>query len=299
LIPRIGDRKLDLRFFGHSYTYCLVNCGGRLHIFLETPTHPTTLKTFFGVRERGYGDLLKLFGGVLWIADFRLKRVDDAWFSDLIISDLPGLVNSLDSPGGICVSVSRSSELAPLLIRRVAALYRKALKEGDPVLRLRASAMQKKIPKLLLGRVLALASGGGELRKLCGLVRESSTIDLRWVTRKVVDGEGLSVLLRPPRVGFWDKLLGLRGRVLLNEELIDEIVKLPDPSLHKVEFTREFLLPPVPPRRVSPRSFRIGSLEDGSEFRLDVEDLRRHAYLIGQTGSGKTFLAEAACPQVG
>jgi DNA helicase HerA-like ATPase len=290
LIPRIGDRKLDLRFFGHSYTYCLVNCGGRLHIFLETPTHPTTLRTFFGVRERGYGDLLKLFGGVLWVADFRLKRVDDAWFSDLIISDLPGLVNSLDSPGGICVSVSRSSELAPLLIRRVAALYRKALKEGDPVLRLRASAMQKKIPKLLLGRVLALASGGGELRKLCGLVRESSTIDLRWVTRKVVDGEGLSVLLRPPRVGFWDKLLGLRGRVLLNEELIDEIVKLPDPSLHKVEFTREFPLPPVPPRRVSPRSFRIGSLEDGSEFRLDVEDLRRHAYLIGQTGSGKTSL---------
>lgn len=290
LIPRIGTRELELRFLGHSHTYCLVNRGDRLLVFLETPVHPTTLRVFFGVREKSYGDLLKLFGGVVWVAEFKLKRGDDVWFSDLIISDLPGLVNSLSFPGGVCVSVSKDPGLVPLLLRRVATTYKKALEQEDPVLRLRASAMQKKIPKLLLGKVLALASDKEGLRKLCGLVKESSTLNFRWVTREVADPEKLKVLLRPPYVGFWDKLLGLRGKVLLNEELIDEIVRLPDPSLHKVEFTREFPLPSVPPRRGSSRSFRIGSLEDGSEFRLDVEDLCRHAYLIGQTGSGKTTL---------
>ncbi|MEO3993836.1 MAG: DUF87 domain-containing protein [Desulfurococcaceae archaeon TW002] len=290
LVPKISTRKFDLGVFGHSYTYCLVSDGTKIMVFLETLAYPATLRGYFGVSEKSYEDLLKIFKGVAWVAEFRLKRCNELWFSDLIISDLPGLINSLGFPGGVCVSVSRSSELRSVLLRKLATLSKKALKQENMVLKLQLSEMQKKIPKLILGRILALASSKEDLKSLCGLIRASSTLELKWFTRKVADPEELSFLLSPPRMCFWDKFLGFRGKIFLNEEVISEIVKLPNPSLHKVGFSTEQKLPTITPNREGSNTFRIGVLEDGTEFRLGVDDLYRHAYVVGQTGSGKTTL---------
>lgn len=290
LVPRINSQKLELSVFGHSFTYCLISDGTKVLVFLDTPAHLATLRGFFGVYEKNYGDLLKIFRGVAWVAESRLKRSNELWFSDLIISDLPGLIDSLSFSGGVCVSVSKDPRVRLLLLRRLAALSKKALIRGDSMFRLQYSEMLKKIHALVLGKVLALAGSRESLKNLCDLVKASSSIELKWVTRKIANAEELAGLVRPPRVCFWDKILGLRNKILLNEELISEIIKLPNPSLHKVGFTRESLLPAVSPSRRGLKTFRIGVLEDGSEFRIGVDDLYRHAYVVGQTGSGKTTL---------
>lgn len=289
-MPKINSQKLELSVFGHSFTYCLINDGTKVFVFLDTLTYPATLRGFFGVYEKSYEDFLKIFKGVVWVAESRLKRSSELWFSDLIISDLPGLINSLNFPGGVCVSVSKDPGVRLLLLRRLAALSKKALKQDNLMLRLQSSEMQKKIHKLVLGKVLALAGSRESLKNLCDLVRASSTIELKWVVCKTADAEELAGLVKPPRTCFWDKFLGFRNKILFNEELISEIIKLPNPSLHKVDFTRESLLPAVSPNRGGLKTFRIGVLEDGSEFRVSVDDLYRHAYVIGQTGSGKTTL---------
>jgi len=290
LVPRINSQKLELSVFGHSFTYCLISNETRVSVFLETLTYPATLRGFFGVYERSYGDLLKTFKGVVWVAESRLKRSNELWFSDLIISDLPGLINSLSFPGGVCVSVSRDPRVRLLLLKRLATLSKKASKQENLTLKLQSSEMLKKIHKLVLGKVLVLAGSRGDLKNLCDLVRASSTVELKWVLRRTADPEVLASLVKPPRVCFWDKLLGFRNKTLLNEEVISEIIKLPNPSLHRVGFTRESPLPAVSPSRGGLKTFRIGVLEDGSEFRVGVDDLYRHAYVIGQTGSGKTTL---------
>jgi DNA helicase HerA-like ATPase len=67
-------------------------------------------------------------------------------------------------------------------------------------------------------------------------------------------------------------------------------MSFPDPSIHRIGFVRGYPLPMLAPNRAGERSFRIGVLDDGREYRLSVEDLYRHVYIIGQTGSGKTSL---------
>ncbi|MEB2837254.1 MAG: ATP-binding protein, partial [Desulfurococcales archaeon] len=84
-------------------------------------------------------------------------------------------------------------------------------------------------------------------------------------------------------------ILGGPSRALLwmNARELGGLLVLPDPSLHPVDFERGAPLPRlIPPRR----DIRLGVLEDGREFRVDVEDLYRHAYVIGKTGAGKSTL---------
>jgi len=111
---------------------------------------------------------------------------------------------------------------------------------------------------------------------------------LKWERRRVRKLSELMELLRPPSTSFWRRLLGERNRIVFTEGLLPEVVKLSDPLLHRIGFVRGLPLPLVIPVRTGERTFRIGVLEDAREFRLSLEDLYRHCYVIGQTGSGKT-----------
>jgi hypothetical protein len=84
------------------------------------------------------------------------------------------------------------------------------------------------------------------------------------------------------------ELLGERNRIVFTEDFLPEVVKIPDPSLRRIGFIRDSPLLLVIPVRTGGKTFRIGVLEDDREFRLSLEDLYRHCYMIGQTGSGKT-----------
>lgn len=282
LLPRIPQPPFSPGVLGPGFTLCVVGGGRGLRVFVETPTSPDTLKSFFGVSKSSYEDLLKVFGGGVRASDARLKSSFDFWFTDVVVSDLPGLVNSLgDEVGGVCVSVSRDPGLRLVFTNHVTKLMSRAVSE-------QAKLLRSRINRVMLGKVLALALSKQGQKTVEELVEASTNVRLRWERRKVRKPEELEKLLQPPRVGLWERLFGERNKVVFNEESLKDVVKLPDPSLHRIKFVRGSPLPIIVPERAGERAFRVGVLEDGREFRLSVEDLFRHVYVIGQTGSGKT-----------
>lgn len=146
----------------------------------------------------------------------------------------------------VCISVSRDPSLKVVFASKVSSLLNKTLKYHNEAYKLQDKELQKRLSKIVLGKLLVLAPS------------------------------------------FWWRLIGERNRVVFTEDLLPEIVKLPDPSLHKISFVRGSPLPLVTPVRTGEKTFRIGVLDDGREFRLSLEDLYRHCYVIDQTGSGKT-----------
>jgi len=66
---------------------------------------------------------------------------------------------------------------------------------------------------------------------------------------------------------------------------LSQIVIIPNPSIVKIKFTRSAQLPTVSVER---NDILVGHLEDGTPFKLDLEDFFRHVYIVGATGSGKS-----------
>jgi DNA helicase HerA-like ATPase len=66
---------------------------------------------------------------------------------------------------------------------------------------------------------------------------------------------------------------------------LSQIVIIPNPSIVKIKFTRSAQLPTVSVER---NDILVGHLEDGTPFRLNLEDFFRHIYVVGTTGSGKS-----------
>ncbi|MEM2579180.1 MAG: ATP-binding protein [Desulfurococcaceae archaeon] len=287
ILPRLGAPKPMINVFGPRFTLCIVSDSKNMHIYLETSVSADTLRNYFGVSRASYMDILKLFNSELYASDARLKNSFDFLFTDAVVSDIPGLVNSLEAVGGVCISASRDSVLKMIFMREISKLMNKSIKYGDQLYREQAKLLRSRSMRAVLGKIVVLASDKNTRKFIEELVESSSNIRLSWERSRVRGIKELQKLLTPPRIGFWERLIEKRSRVVFTEEALREVIKLPDPSLHRVGFVRSSLLPLTIPERGG-RSFRIGVLEDGREFKLSIDDLYRHTYVIGQTGSGKT-----------
>jgi hypothetical protein len=274
--------------FGPGFTLCTVNTGSKLRVFLESTVNPETLSRFYGVKRTSYEELFNVLGGEVWAGEARLKHEFDFYYTDIVVADVPGLVNSLEGVGGVCVSVSRDPGLKTVFASKASSLLSRASKYHNESFRLQGKELQKRMGRVLLGRILVLALSKSELKVIEKLVEASCNASLKWERHRVRKLSDLVELLRPPSTGFWWRLFGERNRIVFTEDLLPEVVKLLDPSLHRIGFVRGSPLPLVIPARIGEKTFRIGVLEDGREFRLSLEDLYRHCYVIGQTGSGKT-----------
>ncbi|MCC6024583.1 MAG: ATP-binding protein, partial [Thaumarchaeota archaeon] len=288
LLPRVGSPRPPVGVLGPGFTLCIVNAGGGLRVFLESTVSPETLSRFYGVKKSSHEELLRVLGNEVWVGEARLKREFDFYHTDIVVADVPGLVNSLEGVGGVCVSVSRDPGLKMVFASKASSLLSKASKYHNESFRLQGKELQKRMSRVLLGRILVLAPSKSELKVIEKLVEASCNAPLKWEKRRVRKLSDLTELLKPPSTSFWWRLLGERNRIIFTEDLLPEVVKLPDPSLHRIGFVRGSPLPLVIPVRTGEKTFRIGVLEDGREFRLSLEDLYRHCYVIGQTGSGKT-----------
>ncbi|MEM4958403.1 MAG: ATP-binding protein [Nanopusillaceae archaeon] len=288
LLPRVGAPKPPASVFGSRFTLCIASDLKKLHVFVETSVSMDTLKNFFGVSRASYDSILQLFSNEIHVSEARLKNSFDFWFTDIVVSDIPGLVNSLEAVGGVCVGVSRDPGLRMVFAGEVSKLMSKSVRYNNQAYREKAKLLRNRVNKVVLGKILILAPDKNTRKYIEKLVESSCSARLSWERRKIKKAGDLEKLLQPPRMGFLERLIGERNRVVFVEDTLHEIIKLPDPSLHKIGFVRGSPLPLVIPERTGEKSFRIGVLEDGREFRLSVEDMFRHVYVIGQTGSGKT-----------
>jgi len=293
ILPRVGaELKTPFNIFGYQFVYCVVSDGEKLHVYVDAPTSQETLQQFFGVKKASYEDLLKVFGGKVFASEARLRRSYDFWFTDFGVSDLPGLVNELASMnlrGGICIAVSKDPGLHYIFSSRASKLMNQALKTGNQAYKVQAKELMQRAQRLYVGKVIVLADSKRGRKDIEKLVSTACSTNVKWLKESAKDAKALERLLKPNRIGLLDRLFGFaKDYPLFSDETLRQTIVVPDPSLHKIGFVRGYPLPLLIPQRSGEESFRIGVLEDGREFRLSVEDLHRHAYVIGQTGSGKT-----------
>lgn len=86
---------------------------------------------------------------------------------------------------------------------KASSLLSKASKYHNELFRLQGKELQRRMNKILLGRILVLAPSKNELKAIEKLVEASCNAPLRWERRRVKKTEGLEELLRPPHTGFW------------------------------------------------------------------------------------------------
>jgi len=95
----------------------------------------------------------------------------------------------------------------------------------------------------------------------------------------------LKILNTPPKLGLVQARLNEKKWIHLPKPNLTYLVVVPDPSIVKVRFTRSAQLPTISVER---HDITVGRLEDGTPFKLDLEDFHRHVYIVGATGSGKS-----------
>ena len=163
--------------FGPGFTLCIVNSGNGLRVFLESTVSPETLSRFYGVKKSSYEELLKVFNSEVWASEARLKRQFDFYHTDIIVADIPGLVNSIENKSGVCISVSRDPGLKMVFASKASSLLSKASKYHNESFRLQGKDLQKRMGRVLLGRILVLAPGKNELK----FVEIFCNIPLEWM----------------------------------------------------------------------------------------------------------------------
>jgi len=88
-----------------------------------------------------------------------------------------------------------------------------------------------------------------------------------------------------PRVPRFHSLK-IKRWLWVDEEKINKVAVIPNPSIIPVNFVTGGILPELPPNR---NGFEIGkTIPSGKSYMLELEDLYRHGYVIGGTGAGKT-----------
>jgi len=145
LLPRVGSPRPPVSVFGPGFTLCIVNAGNELRVFLESAVSPETLSRFYGVKRASYEELFNMLGGEVWAGEARLKREFDFYHTDIIVADVPGLVNSLESRGGVCVSVSRDPGLKMVFASKASSLLSRASKYHNESFRLQGKELQKRM----------------------------------------------------------------------------------------------------------------------------------------------------------
>jgi hypothetical protein len=177
---------------------------------IESAVSPETLSRFYGVKKSSYEELLRVFNSEVWASEARLKREFDFYHTDIVVADIPGLVNSLENKSGVCVSVSRDPGLKMVFASKASSLLSKASKYRNESFRLQGKELQRRMGRILLGRILVLAPSKSELKVVEKLVEVSCNAPLKWERRRVGKLSDLEELLRPPSASFWWRLLGER-----------------------------------------------------------------------------------------
>ena len=183
LLPRVGSPRPPVGVFGPGFTLCIVSDGDGLRVFLESTVSPETLSRFYGVKKSSYEEFFKVFGSEVWAGEARLKREFDFYHTDIVVADIPGLVNSLENKSGVCVSVSRDPGLKMVFASKASSLLSKASKYHNESFRLQGKELQRRMGRILLGRILVLAPSKNELKVIEKLVETSCNTSLKWRRR--------------------------------------------------------------------------------------------------------------------
>nr|WP_011225117.1 ATP-binding protein [Sulfolobus islandicus]CAG38151.1 putative TraG protein [Sulfolobus islandicus] len=282
--------------FGRTFTALYYQGEKYLHFCVNTLTSRQSLAQYFGVGE------CKL-PNFQYYVEFLLKKERDFPYF-LEVHDLHSFLKEFEKNDSLLVWVVLDNRLRSLHakhINRFSAIKRSRQKYNIPtedidaeiqVIRNKIKENMFYLKVAVLGkdrsRVLYLANefkqyvnfplklDGNAL--LGNYLFDFQFIELR--RKKLIE----RLFTEPPRL---PRFPSLYQTLWLNmpQSTLNQIVIVPNPSILKVKFTRSAQLPTTTVER---SDILIGHLEDGTPFKLDLEDFYRHIYIVGATGSGKS-----------
>lgn len=95
LLLRFGSPRPPINMLGTNFTQHIINAENNLRVSS-------------GVKRSNYEELFKILSSEVWIGEARLKREFGFYYTDIVVADIPGLVNSLESKDGVHLYLSRS-----------------------------------------------------------------------------------------------------------------------------------------------------------------------------------------------
>jgi len=120
-------------------------------VFLVSPVSAETLLRFYSVRRSSYEDILRIIDCEIWVGEVKLKREFDFYYTDIVLSDTPGLVNSIGDNGGICISVPWDPGLKMVFATKAFSLLGKVSRYNNEYFRVQGRELQKRLSKIVLG----------------------------------------------------------------------------------------------------------------------------------------------------
>jgi DNA helicase HerA-like ATPase len=299
LLPRvdIDYSKFDpYTVFGRTFAVLYYQGEKYLHFCVNTLTSKQSLSQYFGVNE------CKL-PSFQYYVEFLLKKERDFPYP-LEVHDLHSFLKEFEKGDGLLVWVVLDNRLRGLHakhINRFFAIKKSRQKYNIPTedIDSEIQVIRNKIKENLFylriailgkdrNRVLYLANDfkqyvNFQLKTDGNALLGNYLLDFQFIEkrRKELIERIISEQPKLPRFPSLYQTLWVN----MPQSSLSQIVVVPNPSVVKIRFTRSAQLPMISVER---HDITVGRLEDGTPFKLDLEDFYRHIYIVGATGSGKS-----------
>ncbi|WP_230951066.1 ATP-binding protein [Sulfolobus acidocaldarius] len=299
ILPRvdIDYSKFDpYVVFGRTFAVLYYQGEKYLHFCVNTLTSKQSLSQYFGVNE------CKL-PSFQYYVEFLLKKERDFPYP-LEVHDLHSFLKEFEKGDGLLVWVILDNRLRGLhakhinrffTIKKSRQKYNIPTEDIDSEIQIIRNKIKENLFYLriaILGkdryRVLYLANDfkqyvNFQLKTDGNALLGNYLLDFQFIEkrRKQLIERIITEQPKLPRFPSLYQTLWIN----MPQSSLSQIVIVPNPSVVKIKFTRSAQLPTVSVER---NDILVGHLEDGTSFKLDVEDFFRHIYIVGATGSGKS-----------
>nr|WP_011229432.1 DUF87 domain-containing protein [Sulfolobus sp. NOB8H2]CAA09120.1 hypothetical protein [Sulfolobus sp. NOB8H2] len=282
--------------FGRTFATLYYQGEKYLHFCVNTLTSKQSLSQYFGVGE------CKL-PSFQYYVEFLLKKERDFPYF-LEVHDLHSFLNEFEKGDGLLVWVVLDNRLRGLHskhVNRFIAIKKSRQKYNVPTEDIDAEIqiIRNKIKEnLFYLRIAVLGKDRSRTLYLTDEFKQYVNFPLKtdgnaFLGNYLFDFQFLErrrkklierITTEPPKL---PRFPSLYQTLWLNipQSSLSQLIVIPNPSVLKVRFTRSAQLPTVSVER---NDITIGHLEDGTPFKLDLEDFFRHIYIVGATGSGKS-----------
>jgi len=281
LFPRIDSKYDDLtKIFGNTFAVMYFRDEKSLRFFVRTPVAAPVLRQYFEVREAELPHDFRFY------AEVRLKK-EKEFYEFHEFNGLQGFLSSLEEGQVLFMWIKLEPTLREIHYWRLNKVQKWAAQGSEKHKQMAQQLRDKLKDPLYLIKLYLFDNDRGRLKLTAKALQAYSSLSLSFEIPlfKQSPKSILKILNTPPKLGLIQAYLNEKKWIHLPKPDLARLIVVPDPSIVKIRFSRSAQLPTVTVER---HDILVGHLEDGTPFKLDLEDFYRHVYIVGATGSGKS-----------
>ena len=281
LYPKIDIKYDDVtKIFGNTFALMYFRDEKSLRFFVKTPVAAPVLRQYFEVKEASLPHIFRFY------AEARLKK-EKEFYEVHEFNGLHSFLSSLEAGQALFVWVKLEHALNEIHYWRLDKVQKWAAQGSEKHKQMVQQLRDKLKEPLYFIKLFLFDKDRSRLKSTAKTLQAYSSLSLRFEIPffKQSPKTILKILNSPPKLGLIQARLNEKKWIHLPKSNISHLIIVPDPSIVKIRFTRSAQLPTITVER---HDITVGRLEDGTTFKLDLEDFFRHIYIVGATGSGKS-----------